>query len=128
DENIFIFGLTAEEIMQKRAEGYSPVFYYEDSRRLREVIDMLKSNFFNKSEPGIFEPIVNELMYRDYYFVMADFEPYVKAQHEAEEAYIKTDIWSRKSIINVARMEKFSSDRAIREYARDIWDIETFNV
>lgn len=126
DDNIFIFGLTAPEIMQKRAAGYSPAEYYESNTALRKIVDMIRTNHFNKTEPGIFEPIVNELLYRDYYFVMADFDAYIKAQNYAEETYMNTELWTMKSILNVARMEMFSSDRAIQEYARDIWDIEPF--
>jgi starch phosphorylase len=120
DENIFIFGLTADEIMQRRKD-YNPHFYYETNPELRMVIDMLKSNYFNPNEPGIFEPIVNELLFKDYYFVLADFASYVQAQKKAEEEYLNTDSWTRKSIINTARMEKFSADRAIKEYTQDIW-------
>jgi starch phosphorylase len=123
DENIFIFGLTATEIMQKRTEGYTPSSFYDSDPALRRIVDMLRSNVFNKSEPGIFDPIVNELLNRDYYFVMADFESYIKAQEKVEETYKNKNLWTAKSIINVARMEKFSSDRAIREYARDIWEV-----
>jgi glycogen phosphorylase len=128
DENIFIFGLTADEIMQKRKEGYSPAVYYETNPELKLIIEMLKTNYFNKSEPGIFEPIVNELLYRDYYFVMADYQPYVDMQRKVESEYLNIDSWTRKSIINSARMEKFSSDRSIKEYARDIWDVKHIEV
>lgn len=128
DENIFIFGLTADEIMQKRKEGYSPVTYYENNPDLRLIIEMLRTNYFNKTEPGIFDPIVNELLYRDYYFVMADYQPYIETQKKAEQEYLNTDGWTRKSIINAARMEKFSSDRSIKEYARDIWNVQPVEI
>lgn len=128
DENIFIFGLTADEIMLKRREGYSPAAYYESNPELKIIIDMLKTNYFNKTEPGIFDPIVNELLYRDYYFVMADYLPYSDMQKKVEQNYLDTDSWTRKSIINTARMEKFSSDRSIKEYTRDIWDVERVEV
>ena len=85
---------------------------------------MLKADYFNKSEPGIFEPIVNELLYRDYYFVMADFGSFAETQKKVEFEYMNRDKWLRKSILNVARMEKFSSDRAVSEYAHDIWKVE----
>jgi starch phosphorylase len=127
DENIFIFGLTSEEIMQKRKQGYTPLSYYENNQELKLVIDMIKENYFSKSEPGIFEPIVNELMQSDYYFVMADFDSYARAQKKAELEYSDRDKWVRKSILNVARMEKFSSDRAVTEYALNIWGVEAFS-
>ncbi|MCI0448613.1 MAG: glycogen/starch/alpha-glucan phosphorylase [Chlorobi bacterium] len=124
DENIFIFGLTSEEILQKRKEGYKPYNYYEKSPEVKPVIDMLKSDYFNKTEPGIFDPIVNEVLYNDYYFVMADFNSYYETHKKAEIEYLNRDSWLRKSILNVARMEKFSSDRAIKEYSSEIWDVE----
>src|SRR4030095_12008731 len=128
NDNIFIFGLTADEIMRKRKESYNPAVYCESNPELRMVIDMLKSNFFNKSEPGIFDPIVNELLLRDYYFVMADFEAYSEAQKKVDLEYINTDLWTRKSIINTANMEKFSSDRAVKEYASDIWNTSSLKI
>lgn len=128
DENIFIFGLTADEIINMRKEGYTPIRYYENNSELREVIDMIRSDYFNKSEPGIFEPIVNELLYRDYYFVMHDFESYLVAQKRAELAYMNTEMWTKMSIINSSRMGRFSSDRAIREYNRDIWKVNKLTI
>lgn len=128
DDNIFIFGLTADEIMAARRNGYTPIKHYESNPELRLVIDMLKSDYFNKKEPGIFEPVVNELLYRDYYFVMEDFEAYSVAQKRAELAYLNTEMWTKMSIINSARMEKFSSDRAIKEYSKDIWDISPVKI
>jgi starch phosphorylase len=128
DDNIFIFGLTSDEILSKRRENYTPIAFYESNPGLRLIIDMLKTNYFNKSEPGIFDAIVNELLYRDYYFVMADFEAYCTAQKRVELAYMNRDMWTRMSIINSARMEKFSSDRAIREYSGDIWNISSTRI
>jgi len=123
DDNIFIFGLTADEIMEARKSGYTPVKYYDSNPELKLIVDMLKTNYFNKSEPGIFDPIVNELLYRDYYFVMRDYEAYATAQKRVELAYMNAEMWTKMSIINSARMEKFSSDRAIKEYSKDIWHI-----
>lgn len=123
DDNIFIFGLTADEIMAARKNGYTPIKYYETNPELKLIIDMLKTNYFNKNEHGIFDPIVNELLYRDYYFVMEDFQAYSTAQKRAELAFMNTEMWTKMSIINSARMEKFSSDRAIKEYSDEIWHI-----
>jgi glycogen phosphorylase len=128
DVNIFIFGLTADEIMQKRKSGYSPAAYYDTDPELKLIIDMLKTNYFNKNEPGIFDPIVNELLYRDYYFVMADFRPYAETQKKVDTEYLNSDGWIRKSIINSARMEKFSSDRAITEYTNNIWQVKPVSI
>jgi starch phosphorylase len=114
--------------MQKRKEGYNPMMYYESNPELKMIVEMLKTDYFNKSEPGIFEPIVNELLYRDYYFVMADYVSYAEAQKRAAAEYLNIDSWTRKSIINTARMEKFSSDRAVKEYAHDIWNAEPLKI
>ena len=128
DDNIFIFGMTSDEIIAGRKIGYTPIKYYENDPSLKLIVDILKTNYFNKSEPGIFDPIVNELLYRDYYFVMADYEAYATAQKRVELAYMNTEMWTKMSIINSARMEKFSSDRAIKEYSDDIWDINKIKI
>lgn len=128
DDNIFIFGMTADEIFSIRKEGYTPIKYYETNPELKLIIDMLKTNYFNKSEPGIFDQIVNELLYRDYYFVMQDFGAYATAQSRVELAYMNTDMWTKMSIVNSARMEKFSSDRAIKEYSEGIWKISKLKI
>jgi starch phosphorylase len=128
DENIFIFGMTAQQIMDTRKAGYTPKVFYDNDAELKTVIDMISSNFFSRTEPGIFDPIVNDLLYRDYYMVLADFRSYLTAQKKVEEEYLDTDGWTKKSILNVARMEKFSSDRAIREYASDIWKVQPLKI
>jgi len=123
DDNIFIFGMTADEIMAARKNGYTPIKHYETNPELKQIIDLLKTNYFNRNEHGIFDPIVNELLYRDYYFVMEDYQAYSTAQKRVELAYMNTDMWTKMSIVNSARMEKFSSDRAIKEYSDEIWHI-----
>ncbi len=128
DDNIFIFGMTADEIMAARKNSYTPIKHYETNPELKLIIDMLKTNYFNKNEHGIFDPIVNELLYRDYYFVMEDYQAYATAQKRVELAYMNTEMWTKMSIINSARMEKFSSDRAIKEYSDDIWDINKIKI
>ncbi len=128
DDNIFIFGLTADEIMAARKNGYTPIKHYESNPELKQIIDMLKTNYFNRNEHGIFDPIVNELLYRDYYFVMEDYQAYSIAQKRVELAYINTDMWTEMSIVNSARMEKFSSDRAIKEYSDEIWHIDKLKI
>jgi starch phosphorylase len=128
DDNIFIFGHTAEQIYDMRKAGYTPKMYYENDSELKAVIDMLSANYFNHDEPGIFDPVVNDLLYMDYYMVLADYRAYITAQRKVEEEYLNTDSWTRKSILNVARMQKFSSDRAIREYAADIWHVHPLKI
>ncbi len=124
EENIYIFGLKAEEIRNIRNKGYNSRDYYEKNSELKKVIDMLGSNYFNMNEPGIFKPIADELLYRDYYFIMADYESYISAQNKVETDYLNRELWTKKSIINTARMGRFSSDRTIKEYAEEIWKIK----
>ena len=85
---------------------------------------MINSNFFSNNEQGIFQPIVDSLLYNDHYFVLADYQAYINAQIKAEEEYSNTEEWTKKSILNVARAGKFSSDRTIMEYAKEIWGVK----
>lgn len=124
EENIYIFGLNAEEIMNMRVAGYEPRKFYESNSELKRVIDALSSNYFNKSEPGIFQPIVEELLGRDYFFVMADYASYINMQDRAANDYLNRHNWITRSILNSARSGWFSSDRTIREYAGEIWKIK----
>lgn len=124
DENIFIFGLEAEEVERIRASGYNPRMIYENNSNLKRIIDMIASDYFNKNEPGIFRHIVDSLLYHDYYFVLADFQSYIDKQAEVESEYRNVDRWTKKSILNVARIGKFSSDRTIKEYAEEIWKVK----
>ncbi|ABK45921.1 glycogen phosphorylase [Magnetococcus marinus MC-1] len=125
-ENIFIFGLTSEEVEQWREGGlYNPRWYVERDEELRGVLQMISSDTFCPGQPGLFEPIRASLLERgDYYMVIADFRAYLDRQQEVAETYRNTGEWARRSILNTANMGKFSSDRAIREYARNIWDVE----
>jgi len=122
EENLFIFGLKADQVVTKRQEGYDPKQYYEENKDLKKIIDMIDSGFFSPQDPGLFTPIVQSLMDQgDYYLVFADFEAYTRAQQSVAKAYQDQNQWTRMSILNTANMGKFSSDRAVREYARDIW-------
>jgi len=127
-ENIFIFGLRTEEVRTLRLDGYNPRDWYDRNPRLRRVLDSLRSNMFSAREPGIFEPLLHGLLDEgDPYFHLADFDSYASVQEQISEAYAHPSSWSSKAILNVARMSKFSSDRTIREYARDIWDVKPVN-
>jgi starch phosphorylase len=122
EENIFIFGLKADEVVQKRATGYDPRKAYEENPDLKRVIDMIDSGFFSPQDPGLFKPIIRSLVDQgDYYLVFADFAAYARAQQNVASAYQDQDRWTRMSILNTANMGIFSSDRAVQEYARDIW-------
>ena len=125
DENIFIFGLLADEIVKLKAKSYNPRQIYEANNGLKRVIDMIASNYFNQNEPGIFQPIVNSLLNDDYYCLFADYQSYIEKQDEVSRVYSNDDEWTKKSIYNVARIGKFSSDRSIRDYAEKIWKIQS---
>jgi starch phosphorylase len=123
EENFFLFGLTAQEIDQKRHEGYRPGDYYERDPLLHEVIDGLADGRFSQGDRELFLPLVQNLMNLDPYVLMADFASYRKAQSEASIVYSDATRWSRMSLLNSARSGKFSSDRTIREYCEQIWDV-----
>jgi starch phosphorylase len=123
DDNIYIFGLKAEEILAMRQHNsYKPEEYYLGSERVKRVMGAIKGDLFCPGEPGLFEWIFKALIHDgDYYFHLADFDAYVEAQSQAAGDFSQPALWSRKAILNVARMGKFSSDRTIREYAQEIW-------
>ena len=122
-ENIFIFGMQAEEINRIHAKGYNPQEYISRSPELKEILKLVRSDFFSPSEPGTFEPLVQSLMNNDPFMTCADFESYCKTQEAVSGAYLDRKTWAQKSILNTARSGKFSSDRTIEEYAMDIWKV-----
>lgn len=128
EENIFIFGLLADEVVKLKSSGYNPRTYYEANKMLKRVVDMIASDFFNKNEPGIFKPIIDSLMGVDYYCLFADYQSYVDAQDEVSKLYLNQEEWTKKAILNVARVGKFSSDRSIKEYAEKIWKVEPVKI
>jgi starch phosphorylase len=123
DENIYIFGLKTKDIENLRRNGYDPKAYIRRSRGLSWIFNMIGKNFFSQMEPGIFDPIVDNLSGPDPFLVCADFEPYCEIQDRISKDYLNQESWTRKAIMNVARSGRFSSDRTIMEYARDIWNI-----
>ena len=123
EENFFLFGLTAPEIDDLQRTGYNPRSYYEKSPALREVMDGLRDGRFSNGDRELFAPLVNDLMTKDRYFVLADFDAYAAAQAEAGKAYADEKRWERMSLLNTARSGKFSSDRTIRQYCADIWKV-----
>ncbi len=125
-ENFFLFGLTADEVDKKKAEGYRGRQIYDTNPAVKEVLDLLSSGFFSPEDRTLFRPLVNSLLEEDRYLVLADFDAYAKAQEDLVHRYTRPDEWARSSIINVARMGFFSSDRTIREYAKDIWGITAY--
>jgi glycogen phosphorylase len=122
-ENIFIFGLTAEAVDATLASGYAPMPIYQADAELKEAVDAIAGGLFSPDEPGRFRAITDSLLERDRYLVLADFRSYVRAQGVLEQTYSVPAEWWRKSIMNVAHMGRFSSDRTVRGYARDIWGV-----
>jgi starch phosphorylase len=124
EENFFLFGLTAEEVHNNRS-WYNPHWHYEHEPETRQALDLIGSDYFSGSEPGIFRPIWDTLLTRgDYYMHLADLTAYAQTQTKVGALYLDPEAWARKAIINVACSGKFSSDRTIAEYAADIWNVE----
>ncbi len=122
EENFFLFGHRDEEILELR-KNYDPRKYTEENKELAQVMHQLQSGFFSPEDPGLFQPIVQSLMDGDRYCVLADYPLYIACQEKVALAYENRDEWTRMAVLNTARSGKFSSDRAINEYARNIWDI-----
>ena len=124
-ENIFIFGLTAEQLGDLHRGGYHPWDYYHGNPELKRVLDMIAAGYFSPEEPDRFKPLVDSLLVGgDRYALLADYAEYVAGQEEVDRLYEDEEAWTRKAILNVARSGRFSSDRSIREYAELIWNIE----
>ena len=123
-ENFFLFGLTAEEAAGLKAGRYAPLDYYGQHQELQEAIDLISSGYFSHGDLRLFQPLVASLLYRDEYLLFADYRSYVDKQDEAAHIFRDEKRWTRMSILNAARMGKFSSDRAIREYCEKIWLVE----
>jgi len=125
EENIFIFGLKADEVVSMKERGYNPHDYLQNDTELKRVIGLIDSNHFCPNEPGLFRPILATLFEGgDKYMVLADYRSYVDAQGAVDRLYRDEDEWTKKSILNTANMGKFSSDRSIKEYAERIWGIK----
>jgi starch phosphorylase len=127
-ENFFLFGLTTPEVEQIKAQGYYPRGYYESNGELKRVLDLISSGFFSHGDTELFRSIVDNLLYDDPYLLLADYQSYIDRQEKVSQAYKDQEQWSRMSILNVARMGKFSSDRSIREYAENIWHVKPVKV
>jgi starch phosphorylase len=127
EENIFIFGLRADEIQEIRRRGsYQPREFCQRHPALKRVMEALRSNMFSGAEPGLFDWFYEAILeHGDYYFHLADLESYIPTQQRVTQEFMQPSLWARKAILNVARIGKFSSDRTIREYARDIWHIQS---
>jgi starch phosphorylase len=124
-ENFFLFGLKADEVAGLKRSGYNPMHVYRQNAELRDVLDFIASGFFSPEQRNLFEPVLHTLLHGgDPFMVLADFAAYLECQEQVSRLYQDPEEWSRKAILNVAAMGKFSSDRTIREYAEEIWDIQ----
>jgi len=120
-ENFFLFGLKVDEVAQLKSLGYTPQYYYRSNVLLKNAIDLIDSGVFSHSDRELFRPLINSLINDDPYLLFADYPDYIECQSRVSRAYRDVEHWTRMSILNVARMGKFSSDRSIREYSERIW-------
>ena len=127
-DNFFLFGLTAEQVAQLQNQGYNPYEYYQRHDELRRAMDLIASGFFSHGDCDLFRPLVDDLLNYDPYLLFADYHSYIECQEQVGDAYRDTAGWTRKSILNVARIGKFSSDRSIREYCEKIWKVEPVKI
>lgn len=123
-ENFFLFGLRADEVAKIKSEGYHPESYINADFELKETLEMIRSGYFSPNEPTLFHPLVNNLSNHDDYLLCADYRSYIDCQDKVSQTYRCKEDWVKMAILNVARMGKFSSDRAINQYAKNIWNIE----
>lgn len=128
EENFFLFGLTADEVHKAKKEGYEPSSYVETNSDLRSILDMLAGGWFSHNDASLFKPLLDSLLYHDEYMLMADYQSYIDCQDRVSASYVDKEQWTRKSILNVARIGKFSSDRSIREYAEKIWHVKPVKI
>lgn len=124
EENIFIFGLNAEEVSFKKREGYNPSIHYQNNWTLQAVLEMIHLGHFNAEHPQRYHDIYNALIYEDTYLLLADFSSYMACQEKVGQTYLHPEQWTKMSILNTAGMGKFSTDRTIAEYAKEIWHIQ----
>jgi starch phosphorylase len=128
EENFFLFGLSAEQVAQSRG-FYSPQWHYDNDSETRAALDLIANNHFSQHEPGVFAPILDTLLGKgDHYLHLADLKSYSEAHARLGELYTDQEGWSRKIVINIAASGKFSSDRTIAEYAKDIWQAEAHSI
>ena len=124
EENLFLFGLTADQVAGSRG-WYNPHWHYENEPETRAALDLISSDYFSRNEPGVFMPLQDTLLtHGDFYMHLADLKSYLQADQRLVELYANPDNWARKAILNVASSGKFSSDRTIKDYAADIWKAE----
>ena len=127
-ENFFLFGLKTHEVDALKSQGYRPWDYYNANEELKAALDLISAGVFSHGDTQLFKPLIDSLLYDDQYLLLADYQAYLEAQTQVSEAYRDPDRWTRMSILNAARMGKFSSDRSILDYCREIWQVEPVKV
>ena len=125
EDNFFLFGLTAQEVMTLKTSGYHPYTYLHEDPLMQEIFNCLRNGMFSNGDGSLFNPLIENLIGHDPYLVLADFQSYLACQEQVNLAYQDQTNWTRMSILNTARSGKFSSDRSIREYGKDIWKVKS---
>jgi starch phosphorylase len=128
EENFFLFGLTASQVAETWAAGYNPREIYDQSPQLQAIFGVLNSGLFSHGDHELFRPLVDNLLNHDPYLLVKDFQSYVECQEAVSHCWLNQADWDRKSILNLARIGRFSSDRAIREYCEEIWKVQPLEV
>jgi starch phosphorylase len=128
EANFFLFGLTADEVLNLKQNGYNPKAYYNENRNLREVLDRIAAGDYSNGDRGLFRPIVDSLVDHDEYLLLADYAAYIDCHDRAAAAYREAQLWTRMSILNTARCGFFSSDRTMRQYCDKIWKVKPVKV
>lgn len=128
EENIYIFGLKTPEVMEWKKRGYHPAGELNKSAELQRIFTLIREGFFSQGNRDLFMPIHDNLLYDDVYMLLADYDSYASIQNKISSDFLDRETWVKKSILNVARMGKFTSDRTILEYARDIWKVEKLHI
>jgi starch phosphorylase len=128
EENFFLFGLTADQVAETWARGYNPREVYDQNAQIQAIFEVLNSGLFSHGDRALFRPLVDNLLNHDPYLLLGDFQSYVDCQERVSHCWQNQADWDRKSVLNVARISRFSSDRAIREYAEDIWRVQPLEV
>jgi starch phosphorylase len=123
-ENFFLFGLSTQEVQSLKSSGYHPEAFYQANETLKTVLNFIADAYFSHGDRDLFRPLVDHLKSNDPFLVLVDYASYVDCQDQIAQVYRDPELWSRISILNTARMGKFSSDRAIQEYCEEIWKIK----
>lgn len=125
NDNIFIFGMTVDDVNSIRSKGYNPREYYEKNAELKLALDQIQGGFYSQEDPNMFHDIIDSLLNQgDHYMLLADYESYIKAQEKVDALFNNPMEWTKKCLYNIAASGKFSSDRTIAQYAREIWNVE----